>query len=61
MISIYGDGRVITQGAQIMIYPARRSRACGSRRITEEGLQKVLAAAAEAGLLGPDKNTTTAA
>lgn len=56
IIAIYGDGRVIVQGAQIMIYPGPLMPSLNVRTITEEGLQKVLAAAAEAGLLGPDKH-----
>ena len=55
VISIYGDGRVITQGAQIMIYPGPALPSLWVKHITEAGLQKILAAAAEAGLLGADK------
>ena len=56
ILSIYGDGRVITQGPQLMIYPGAAMPNLQVRTITEAGLQKVLAAAAEAGLLGPDKH-----
>jgi hypothetical protein len=56
VLSIYGDGRVITQGPQLMIYPGPAMANLQVRTITEAGLQKVLAAAAEAGLLGPDKH-----
>jgi hypothetical protein len=54
VLSIYGDGRVIVQGPQLMIYPGPAMPNLQVRNITEEGLQKVLAAAVEAGLLGPD-------
>ena len=54
VLSIYGDGRVIVQGAQVMLYPGPALPSLFVRTITEEGLQKVLAAAAEAGLLGAD-------
>jgi hypothetical protein len=56
VLSIYGDGRVIVQGPQTMIYPGAAMPALQGRTITEAGLQKVLAAAAEAGLLGPDSH-----
>lgn len=53
-ISIYGDGRVITEGAQIAIYPGPALPSLVVSRVSEAGLQKILASAAEAGLLGED-------
>ncbi|MBM4408651.1 MAG: hypothetical protein FJ038_08675 [Chloroflexi bacterium] len=56
VLSIYGDGRVIVQGAVPAIYPGPVLAPLWVRTITEAGLQKVLAAAAEAGLLGADRH-----
>jgi len=53
-ISIYGDGRVITQGPQIEIYPGPALPNLQASRVSEAGLQRILAAAAEAGILGRD-------
>ncbi len=54
VVSIYGDGRVITQGPMIEIYPGPALPNLRVSRISEAGLQEVLAAAADAGLLGND-------
>jgi hypothetical protein len=54
MLSIYGDGRVVVEGAQIAIYPGPALPSVVSYRISEEGLQKILENADAAGLLGPD-------
>lgn len=56
VLSIYGDGRIILQGAVPAIYPGPALAPLWVRTITEAGLQKVLAAAAEAGLLGADRH-----
>ena len=53
-ISIYGDGRVITQGPQIELYPGPALPNLLVSRVSEEGLQRILADARDAGLLGPD-------
>jgi hypothetical protein len=53
-MSIYGDGRVITRGPQIEIYPGPALPNLLVSRISEDGLQRILAAAAEAGILGRD-------
>jgi hypothetical protein len=53
-ISVYGDGTVITQGPQIAIYPGPALPNLLATRITETGLQRLLALAADAGLLGAD-------
>jgi hypothetical protein len=52
--SIYGDGRVITRGPQIEIYPGPALPNLLVSRVSEDGLQRILAAAAEAGILGRD-------
>lgn len=54
IVSIYGDGRVITQGPQIEIYPGPALPNLRVQRVSEAGLQRILAAAAEAGLMGDD-------
>ncbi len=54
VVSIYGDGRVITQGPQIEIYPGPALPNLRVQRVSEAGLQRILAAAAEAGLMGDD-------
>ncbi len=50
-ILISGDGRVFTPGAQIEIYPGPLLPAVQVQTITEAGIQNVLSAADEAGLL----------
>ncbi|MHB8459137.1 MAG: hypothetical protein ACYDAK_06165 [Candidatus Limnocylindrales bacterium] len=53
-ISIYGDGSVITEGPVAMIYPGPALPNLQVTRISEAGLQTLLALAATDGLLGPD-------
>lgn len=53
-VSIYGDGRVVTEGPRIEIYPGPALPNLRVVRISEAGLQRILAAAAEAGILGND-------
>jgi hypothetical protein len=53
-VSVYGDGSVITEGPQIAIYPGPALPNLIATKLTETGLQRLLALAAEAGLLGPD-------
>jgi hypothetical protein len=48
---VSGDGRAFSPGAQIEIYPGPLLPAIQVQSITEEGIQRLLAAAAEAGLL----------
>ena len=48
---ISGDGRLLSPGAQIEIYPGPLLQAVQVRTITEAGIQEILAAANEAGLL----------
>lgn len=52
--SLYGDGRIITLGPQIEIYPGPALPNLQVTRISEEGIQRVLEEARAAGLLGPD-------
>ncbi|HWO70215.1 MAG TPA: hypothetical protein VNP94_05610 [Actinomycetota bacterium] len=53
--SLYGDGRLIRPGATIEIYPGPALPGLYVTRISEEGVQAILARAREAGLLGPDR------
>ncbi len=50
-VLISGDGRVFSPGAQIAIYPGPLLPAVQVQPITDDGIQEVLAAAEEAGLL----------
>jgi len=52
---LYGDGRVITQGPQIMIYPPPALPNLLETRLTEEGVQAILHEAQAAGLLEGDR------
>ena len=50
-LSIYGDGRVITTGPQVMIYPGPVVPNLLVRKLDESGVQAVLAAAQQADIL----------
>lgn len=52
--ALYGDGRVIVQGPVIAIYPAPLLPNLRQMQVTPPEIQKILAAADQAGLLGPD-------
>jgi hypothetical protein len=54
IFSLYGDGSVVTQGPQIMIYPGPALPNLLVTRLTEAGVQAVLRAAVEAGLTDGD-------
>jgi hypothetical protein len=53
-VSLYGDGRLITQGPVIEIYPGPAMPNLQVAQLTEEGVQAILAEAEKAGLLGKD-------
>jgi hypothetical protein len=53
--SLFGDGRIITEGPQIEIYPGPALPSVQVQTVTEEGIQAILEAAEAAGLLGPDR------
>ena len=55
-VSVYADGRVIMQGAQIEIYPGPALPPLLVTRLTPAGLQRVIDAAEDAGLVGPDRH-----
>ena len=50
--TLSGDGRVIVQGAQIAIFPGPALPAVNVRRLTEAGIQSVLAEVARTALFG---------
>ncbi len=58
-VTVLGDGTMITEGPQIAIFPPPALPPLLQVRLSEEGLQEVLAAADEAGLLSaaPDYGT----
>jgi hypothetical protein len=53
--SLFGDGRIITEGPQIEIYPGPALPSVQVQTITQDGIQAILEAAKAAGLLGPDR------
>jgi hypothetical protein len=56
VLSIFGDGRLITQGPQIEIYPGPALPNLQARAISDGGVDAILEAADDAGLLGPDRD-----
>jgi hypothetical protein len=54
LISVYGDGTVVSQGAQIMIYPGPLLPSLQVQKLTDAGMRKLLDAAERAGLTLPD-------
>lgn len=54
--ALYGDGTLVLQGPQIEIYPGPATPNLLRRTIDEDGIQAILEAAQEAGLLGPDRH-----
>ena len=54
-VVLYADGRLITEGPQIDIYPGPALPNLQVTHLTQAGVQQVLDWAAEAGLQGPDR------
>jgi hypothetical protein len=52
--SLYGDGRIVTEGPQIEIYPQPALPNLLVRRVTEDGIQAILEAARDVGLMQSD-------
>lgn len=52
--TLYGDGTVIVPGAQDMIFPGPALPPLQARRLSEAGIQQILAAVAETGLFVTD-------
>ncbi len=57
--SLYGDGRLVTEGPQIEIYPGPALPNLLVQPISEAGVQAILNAAKTAGLFGPDHHYDT--
>ncbi|HEX2052890.1 MAG TPA: hypothetical protein VHJ78_04065 [Actinomycetota bacterium] len=55
-LTLYGDGRLIYPGPQILIYPGPALPNILVRRITPEGVAAIVREAVGAGLTGPDRN-----
>lgn len=53
--SLYSDGLIVMEGAQIAIYPGPALPPVFSMHVNEEGLGRVIEAAREAGLAGDDR------
>ena len=49
-LTLYGDGRYVTPGRMIEIYPGPALPALGQQRLTEEAIQLLIQAAIDAGL-----------
>lgn len=58
VVSLMGDGSVITGGPQIELYPPPALPSIIVRTITEDGIQSILVAARDAGLFGADRTLT---
>ncbi len=54
--SLFGDGRVITEGPQVEIYPGPALPSVQVQTISEDGIQAILEEAEQAGLMGPDRD-----
>lgn len=61
VVSVYGDGRVFTQGAQILIYPPPALPAIDLGRLTPEGIQIILHEAQALGMLAGQQTWNEAA
>lgn len=55
-VVLYADGRLITQGAMIDIYPAPALPSLQIAQLTPAGVAQVLQAALDSGLYGPDRD-----
>ena len=58
--SLFGDGRVITAGPQIEIYPGPALPNLRVTTISQDAIQVILQAARAAGLFGPDRHYLSA-
>jgi len=54
--ALYGDGRLVSQGPQIEIYPGPALPSLLVRTVSGDGIDTILEAAQDAGLLGPDRS-----
>jgi hypothetical protein len=53
--SVYSDGLMVMEGAQIAIYPGPALPPVFSMRVNQEGLRRIIEAARDAGLAGADR------
>jgi hypothetical protein len=53
--SLYADGLIVMEGAQIAIYPGPAITAVFSSKVDAEGMGRIIEAARRAGLDGPDR------
>lgn len=60
IFSLYADGRVITQGPQIQIFPGPALPNLVERKISAEAVDALLERARKAGLTGPDREFSQA-
>lgn len=60
-LSLYGDGRLVSQGPQILIYPGPALPNILVRKVSAEGVKAIVQEAAKAGLTGKDRNFRAAA
>jgi hypothetical protein len=58
MFALYADGRLIIPGPQIEIYPGPALPNLQVRTVRHDAIAAILAAARDAGLLGPDRQFT---
>ncbi|HEX9775076.1 MAG TPA: hypothetical protein VGB83_05810 [Actinomycetota bacterium] len=58
IVSVFGDGRVVTEGPQIEIYPSPALPSVVVRTVSEDAVELILDRAREAGLTGPDRELT---
>ncbi len=56
--ALYADGRLIVPGPQIEIYPGPALPNIQVRTVSQDAIAAILAAAGDAGLLGPDRRFT---
>jgi hypothetical protein len=57
IMALYGDGRLVTQGPQIEIYPGPALPNLQVVHFSQHGVEQALAWAAEAGLHGADSSS----
>jgi hypothetical protein len=55
MVAVYADGRMITPGPMIEIYPGPALPNLQVSRLSADGLARIVALARQAGLVGPDR------
>jgi hypothetical protein len=54
--TLMGDGRIVTSGPQVELYPGPALPNMQQRTVSRDGIDAIMAEARDAGLLGPDKH-----